>query len=91
MYEIVKKILDTSREKGVDVLVAKDMVINDGESYEVVTDAYKSIISKYYDVVTFFRRNDDNASIEKICKLHDEGKTFELQVFIKEVRDANEL
>ena len=90
MYALVKEILDISREKKVDVLVARDMVVASGKEYEEVKAAY-AIIHKYYEVITFFRRSDDEANIEKICTLYAEGKEDELKAFVEEVKVANKL
>lgn len=90
MYTLVKEILDTSREKKVDVLVARDMVVASGKEHEEVNAAY-AIIHKYYEVIAFFRRSDDEANIEKICTLYAEGKEDELKAFVEEVKVANKL
>lgn len=90
MYKLVKEILDVSKEKDVDITFARDMVIADGRDSDEAKKAY-NLIHEYYDVITFFRRENDETGIEKICSLYTEGKEDELKAFVKEVKRANKL
>lgn len=90
MYTLVKEILDTSREKDVDVVTARDMVMANKKEIDDVKNAY-AIIDKYYDVITFFRREDDENNIEKICNLYTEGNKKELKAFVEKIKEDNNL
>lgn len=70
LFKNVKAILDTSKEKEVDVLVARDMLV--AENPEGKADIVKAsdFIHDYYDAVTKCRRMGDDATIEKLCDLH---------------------
>lgn len=71
LYNNVIKILDTSRDKKVDVLVARDMLFN-GENDNAIKEAY-DFIDKYYVCVTKCRRIKDNDTIKKLTELHLKG------------------
>ena len=68
MYKLVKKILDKSREEKVDVYVAADMVAVEVGRTEEFKKA-REVVDKYYNTITKCRREDDEASIEKLCTL----------------------
>ena len=88
MYALVREILDTGKENGVDIIVARDMVVAKGKDFKEVDAAYK-IIDTYYDTITFFNRTGNEAGIETVCNLYAEGKKSELKEFIKTVREEN--
>lgn len=68
MYNNVIKILDLSREKEVDILVARDMLYGNGND-TAISEAY-DFIDKNYVVVTKCRRLKDNDSIKKLVSLY---------------------
>jgi len=87
MYENVKKILDKSRETGEDILVSRDMCIaEDKENAENLKGAFK-LIDKHYDIITKCRRENDDASIERLCDLIAKGDSEELKAFEKEIKE----
>lgn len=70
LYEVITKILDKSKEKGVDVLVARDMLIAEDNILEagVIRSAYKKL-SDYYTPITTFRRENKPELIKELCTL----------------------
>ena len=85
MYKLVKRILDKSREKNVDVLVAADMVAVDGAGHTEELNKAKAVIDKYYDTITKLRREKDEATIEKLCAFVEAGDTSEIRKLVDEV------
>jgi hypothetical protein len=84
MYELVKRILDKSREAGVDVLVAYDMVAAEiGHSDEL--KKAKEIINTKYDTITKCRRLGDNDAIKTLCDLIEEGNPNKIRAFEEEI------
>lgn len=80
MYELVKRILDKSRDADVDVLVAYDMVAAEiGHSDEL--KKAKEIINKKYDTITKCRRLGDNDAIKTLCDLIEEGNPNKIRAF----------
>ena len=70
MFKNVKAILDTSKEKNVDVLVASDMLIAENPEDKVELMKASDFIHAHYTAVTKCRRMGDDAKIEKLCELH---------------------
>lgn len=70
LFENVKAILDTSKEKEVDVLVARDMLINENPEKKAEIKEASEFIGSCYDAVTKCRRMGDNATIKKLCELY---------------------
>lgn len=86
MYELVKRILDKSRDANVDVLVAHDMVAAEiGHSDEL--KKAKEIINDKYDTITKCRRLGDNESIKTLCDLVEEGDTYKIRAFEEEIKE----
>ena len=84
MYELVKRILDKSRDANVDVLVAHDMVAAEiGHSDEL--KKAKEIINKKYDTITKCRRLRDNDAIKTLCDLIEEGNPNKIRAFEDEI------
>ena len=87
MYELVKRILDKSKETGEDVLVARDMCIaEDKENAEALREAGK-VIKAHYDTIAKCRREGDNESIAKLCDLIAKGDAEEIRAFKAEVAE----
>ena len=87
MYELVKRILDKSKETGEDLLVARDMCIaEDKENKDALESAY-NLIRAHYDVITKCRREDDDASIEKLCQVVMNGTPEDIRAFKKEIME----
>lgn len=70
LFKNVKAILDTSKEKEVDVLVARDMLIAENPEDKPEIMKADDFIRDYYSAVTKCRRMGDDAKIEKLCDLH---------------------
>ena len=87
MYELVKRILDKSKETGEDVLVARDMCIAEDRENAEVIKAAGELISKHYDTIAKCRRENDEASIEKLCGLVVNGTPEEIRAFKKEIEE----
>lgn len=85
MYNNVKLILDTSKEREVSVLTAKDMLVAENrEQAEEIKAAYECI-SANYDAITKCRVAGDEATIEKICVLYSNGDTDALKELFAEL------
>ena len=70
LYKNVKAILDLSKEKEVDVLVARDMLIAENTEDKAEIVKASDFIHTHYNAVTKCRRMGDDAKIEKLCDLH---------------------
>ena len=86
MYELVLKILDASRDKDVDVLVAYDMVANEIGYTDELKNA-RNFIKKYYYTITKCRRAKDNESIKTLCDLVAEGTIEKIRDFEEEIEN----
>jgi len=85
MYELVKRILDKSKETGEDVLVARDMCIaEDRENAEKLRSA-SELIKAHYSTITKLRRENDNESIAELCGLIAAGDNFALREFKEKI------
>ena len=85
MYELVKRILDKSKETGEDVLVARDMCIAEDNENAGVLRAAGELVGKHYDTISKCRRDDDEASIEKLCDVVMNGTPEEIRAFKEEI------
>ena len=87
MYELVKRILDKSKETGEDVLVARDMCIAEDKENAEALKAAGELISKHYDTIAKCRREDDEVSIEKLCELVASGTPEEIRAFKEAIEE----
>ena len=86
MYELVKKILDKSRKEKVDVYVAADMVaVEVGRTEEF--KCARETVDKYYNTITKCRRENDEASIEKLCALIEAGDKSGIEALKTEIEE----
>ena len=86
MYENIIKILDKSKSKNVDILVARDMIIaEEGISYDEMKKA-SDFIGDYYDTITKCRRLGDNHTIKALVEADDKGR----KEIVKEVENRVE-
>ena len=69
LFKNVKAILDISKEKAVDVLVARDMLIAENPEGKEELMKASDFIHAHYAAVTKCRRMGDDAKIEKLCQL----------------------
>lgn len=86
LFKNVKAILDTSKEKEVDVLVARDMLIAENPEDKVEIMKASDFIHTYYPAVTKCRRMGDDGKIEKLCDLHQsDAEAF--KALIEEIKE----
>lgn len=85
MYELVKRILDKSKETGEDILVARDMCIAEDKPREAELREAGEFIGAHYDAITKCRREKDEASIEKLCAVVANGTPEEVRAFKAEI------
>lgn len=84
MYEAVKKILDVSKEKDLDILVARDTLIaEDRERSEEYSEACE-VIKTYYKFITGNRNEGNEEAIKELCDLYEAGKKAEIREKLKE-------
>ena len=87
MYELVKRILDKSKETGEDVLVARDMCIAESKENADKLRSASDFIKAHYSVITKLRRERDEESIKKLCDLVATGNVAEIRTFKKEIEE----
>lgn len=85
MYKNVKLILDTSKEREVSVLTAKDMLVAENRDRAEEIKAAYECISAHYDAITKCRVAGDEATIEKICEFYSNGDTDALKELFAEL------
>lgn len=84
LFTNVCKILDVAKEKDVDILVARDILINENkEENTALTEAAK-VIQTYYKFITACRVAEDERSIEKLCDLYEAGNKEAIKELIEE-------
>ena len=86
MYELVKKILDTSKEKNVDVGVAYDMVANE-TGYTDELKAAKKILDDKYEEITALRVKGKEADIKILCAMAEKENTNGVEHHIENLKD----
>ena len=87
MYELVKRILDKSKETGEDVLVARDMCIAEDKSNADELRAASELIKAHYSTITKLRREGDEESIKKLCDLVAAGDVVKIREFKEEIEE----
>ncbi len=85
MYELVKRILDKSKETGEDVLVARDMCIAEDKDKADELRSAGELIKAHYFAITKLRREKDEESIKKLCDLVATGDVSEIRAFKEEI------
>ena len=88
MYELVKRILDKSRNEKVDINVAYDKLAReDGLGYtEELKTAFDTIV-KHYDFIAKCRRENDIALLKAFCELLETGSVVDIRKFKEENDD----
>jgi hypothetical protein len=88
MYELVKRILDKSRDEKCDIDVAYNKVAReDGLGYtEELKNAFDAIV-KHYDFITKCRRENDIALLKAFCELLETGSVVDIRKFKEENED----
>ena len=86
LFENVTKILNCSKEKGVDILVARDMLLAEDRTSERKNELFSAcnFIGAFYDFITDCRVGNDEESIKKICELYEQGDIISVRKFIKD-------
>ena len=84
LFKNTIKILDLSKEKDIDIYVAKNLCLskNDSINNNNVNKAYEFII-KYYTFITKCRINNNISDIEKLCILYENNDYEGINKFIK--------
>lgn len=86
LFENVTKILNCSKEKGVDILVSRDMLIaEDKGNKERTKELFDAcnFIGAFYDYITACRVANDEESIKKICELYEQGDIISVRKIIR--------
>lgn len=86
MYELVKRILDKSKETGDDVLTAYDKVAAEIGRSDELKEA-KELINKHYDVITKCRREKDEEAIKKLCDVVANGTPADIRAYKEEIME----
>lgn len=82
LYELVTKILDLTKENKTDVLTGADIAVAKyPEQAEAYRDASKKL-SKYYEQITSFRRDNKPEKIKELCDLIESGNEAEIKLFL---------
>lgn len=87
MYELVKRILDKSKETGEDILVARDMCIAEDKDKSDKLRSASELIKAHYSVITKLRREGDEESIKKLCDLVETGDVAQIRAFKEEIEE----
>lgn len=70
MYELIKKILDTGKERNVDLSVAYEMLKNEGHASAELEDA-KKVLDRYYKEITALRKNGHEDKAKELIEAED--------------------
>ena len=89
MYELIKRILDTSRDELVDIGVAYDMIANDIGYTEELKEAFV-FLKRYYGEITSFRTAGKEEKIEEMCNSFKTKGLIAVEDFIDEHGDLND-
>ena len=85
LYELVTKILEKGKAEGVDLIVARDMLVNETpDEYDNLYDAGE-VIRYYYDEITLLRRKGNEDAIKEICGLYKDGDHVAIKALIEEL------
>ena len=87
MYELVKRILDKSKETGEDVLVARDMCIAEDKDKADELRSAGELIKAHYFAITKLRREGDEESIKNLCDLVAMGIVSDICAFKEEIEE----
>ena len=85
MLESIKKIMEKSKEKGVDIIVATRMLIHEGKDNDTMEKAL-DLYSKVYAEVSYFHNKGDEESLAKVVELAELGKYEEVREFVKDAK-----
>ncbi len=85
MLNAIKKIMEKSKAENVDIIVAHDMLINEGEDKDAMKKAL-DIYTKSYEEISELKVANDWDNLEKVVKLTEEKKYEEIRELMKEIR-----
>lgn len=86
MLNYIMKILNVSRDKNVDILVARDMIVNDENiSLNDIRPA-SNFISDYYDEITKCRRLNRDDKIKEFVNAYDKKDDALFNKIRKEIK-----
>ena len=86
LFKNVIAILNCSREKGVDILVARDRILAKDRTPERKEELFAAcnFIGAFWDFITTCRVVNDDESIKDICELYEQGDILALRKYIKD-------
>ena len=84
LYENIKKVLDKAKEKGVDILVARDMVINADKIKEDEYMVASKVIQTYYKFITGCRVAGNEEDVKTLCELYENGDIEKIRELIED-------
>lgn len=84
LFTNVCKILDVAKEKDVDILVARDILINENKEENTALTEATEVIQTYYKFITACRVAGDERNIEKLCDLYETGNKEAIKELIEE-------
>ena len=77
--------MEKSKAENVDIIVAHDMLINEGEDKDIMKKAL-DIYTKSYEEICELKNKDDWDNLEKVVKLTEEKKYEEIRELMKEIK-----
>lgn len=83
LFKNVLAILNCSKVKGVDILVARDMLITEDRTNKDELFMACNFIGAFYDFITDCRLANDEESIQKICELYEQGDIIEVRKIVR--------
>ena len=86
MNELVKKILDTAKEKDVDIGVAYDHVANEGEGYTPELKKAFDVLQDNFEVITALRAKARFADVKVICDMAEAGNENGVKDYIRNLK-----
>lgn len=86
LFNNVLAILNCSREKCVDILVARDMLLAEDRTPERKDELFAAcnFIGAFYEFITECRVVNDDESIKDICELYEQGDILAVRKYIKD-------
>lgn len=85
LFKNVLAILNCSKVKGVDILVARDMLLAEDRTPERKDELFMAcnFIGAFYDYITDCRMVNDEESIKKICELYEQGDIIAVRKIVR--------
>ena len=86
LYETITKILNKGKDEGVDLFVARDMLlvgVDEAEAKDI--NAASEILNTYYTAITTLRRDGKEAEVETLCGMIEADDKEVIKVFLEEL------